>query len=320
MMVPTPAPLALSQRAFLPTIATATTFLASGCSPISPAPNIVDPAWSHITPLSLLALTAGAVVKTVERRILNASWRPRAEKASSHEFSAPYSEIRLEPILVALENWATLEGEKSSAAKKAARMGRWDRTTNVMVQPIVASIAHLASSASAVECLVTGFIAAIVCAVPSSDAKKYDGIHHQLIRTFLPGMAPAGALMLGVPASVAISLIGLLTSLVIATFPPRDPVSKDARQADLYANARNELQMELGNFFLGQENYQQFGRYDAPLGSRTGASQASHSSQAHLKWRDAPERKEQEEARLKILEGRFRIIEASLNNSLRGVK
>ncbi|HEX5035896.1 MAG TPA: hypothetical protein VFX30_01915 [bacterium] len=282
--------------------------------------GIIDPAWSHITPLSLIALAAGAVIKSAERYALNKTWRAPSQKAASPDFSAPYPEIRLEPMLVALENWGTIERDKSIAAKRAARMGRWDRTTNVMAQPIVASVAHLATSASAVECLVTGFIAAIVCAVPSSDAKKYDGIHHQLIRTFLPGLAPAGALLLGMPASVAISLVGLLTGLVIATFPPRDPVSKAAKEADLYANARNELQTELGNFFLGQENYQSFGRYDAPVGSRAGTSQASQSSQAYLKWRDEPERKEKEEGRLRVLEGRFRQIEADLSNGLRGAK
>ncbi len=312
MMVPRP---------LLPAIATtATTLLATGCGRAPAAPGIVDPAWAHITPLSLLALTAGAVVKAAERYAVNATWRPQAEKGSSHDFSAPYPEIRLEPMLNAFEHWGTLEEVKSNTARKAARIGRWDRTTNVMAQPIVASLAHLASSASPLECLLTGFIAAIVCAVPSSDAKKYDGIHHQLIRTFLPGAVPSGLLLLGVPAPVAISLFGLVTGLVITIFPPRDPVSKVAREADLYATARNDLQNELGNFFLGLENYQPFGRYEAPVGSRVGTPQASQTSQAYFKWRDAPERKDQEEGRLRVLEERFRRIEASLSDGLRGLK
>lgn len=310
-------PFLSTSRPVLPVIAATTALMATGCNR---ATNIVDPAWSHMTLLSLVALTAGAVVKSAERAAVNATWRPQRNEEPSRSLPPALThspEIRLEPMLGAYEEWSKQHEIKTSASKKATRVARWDRTTNALAMPIVASIAHLATSASPLECLMTGFIAGVVCAVPSSDAKKYDGIHHQLNRTFSAGMVPVGLMLLGVPASVALSLGGLLTGLLIATFPPRDPVSRPAREAKLYANALRHLESELGSFFLGSGEYKTFGRYEAPV-FETGHK--ANAVQAYQKWRDAAERRESEQGRLQLLEQKFFEIEATLNANLRELK
>lgn len=301
-----------------PAVATATAVLAAACTRAAAGTTVLDPTGSRMPLLSLFALGAGATIKIAEGMALNAIWRPGGPKNAEDLLHGLPSvlvhspEQRLEPILRFLEDCVESGRLREQDAKKQEYRGRWDRVTTIMTPPVIATASYLASPASPAECFIAGWMAGVVTALPSSNAKA-DHVLHHVLRAFLPTLVAGAVLFQGSLAAPWALTLGLIAGITLAMFPPKDSRSKAGREADRYGIAQRDLERELNDFVLGTGGYESFGRYDAPVFEPN----APGTAQTYKKWFD--DKAQVEGDRLGVLEKRFAEIRAALGDSSRRI-